>query len=209
MDEVAGTAFERLIEGASPDGRERLRKVQSELGLREHDALWGVIGALEYYQALYEAAPERIEKVVDKALNAMEASARAASEYAAERTRAVLVDKVSDAVLTVTKQATRKNMIKWGMGAVVVAGAICFTLMWAAFDAGRSAGEVAEQARATDAAARVSWINSAEGQAVAKMRDSGALDHLRRCDNPGWKVEGGVCYPYVDASGSIYGWRLP
>jgi hypothetical protein len=209
MDEGDGAAFERLIEGASPEGRERLRRVQSELGLRENDGLWGVIGALEYYQTLYEATPARIEKVVDKALNAMEASARAASEYAAERTRAVLVDKVSDAVVTVANQTARKNTIKWGIGAVIVAGAICFALMWAAFDAGWSAGEIAEHARVTDAAARVSWINSAEGQAVAKMRDSGALDHLRRCDNPGWKAEGGVCYPYADAGGSIYGWRLP
>jgi hypothetical protein len=108
MDERHAGAFERLIEGASTEGRERLRRVQSELGLKENDGLWGVIGALEYYQSLYEATPARIEKVVDKALNAMELSARAASEYAAERTRAVLVDKVSDGVLAVAGRSAHR-----------------------------------------------------------------------------------------------------
>jgi hypothetical protein len=208
MDEGHAGAFERLIKEASPEGRERLRRVQSELGLKENDGLWGVIGALEYYQSLYEATPTHIEKVVDKALNAMELSARAASEYAAERTRAVLVDKVSDGVLAVANQAARKNTIKWGIGAVVVAGALCCVLMWAAFYAGRRAGEDAQHAKMADATARVSWINSAEGQAVERMRDSGALDHLRRCDNPGWKAESGICYPYSSTDGKVYGWRL-
>jgi hypothetical protein len=146
--------------------------------------------------------------VVDKALNAMESSAHAASEYAAERTRAVLVDKVSDGVLAVANQAARRITIKWGIGAVVVAGALCCALMWAAFDVGRRAGEDAEHSKMADATARASWINSAEGQAVEKMRDSGALDHLRRCDNPGWKAEGGICYPYSSTDRKIYGWRL-
>jgi hypothetical protein len=52
--------------------------------------------------------------------------------------------------------------------------------MWAAFDAGRSAGQDAEHAKTADATARALWINSAERQAVERARDSGALDHLRR-----------------------------
>jgi hypothetical protein len=40
----------------------RMRRVSGALNLRDNDALWSMIVALEYYARLYEAMPDRIRR---------------------------------------------------------------------------------------------------------------------------------------------------
>lgn len=52
----------REVSGDVPDGTSlaRMHQVSSALNLRDNDALWSIIAALEYYARLYEAMPERV-----------------------------------------------------------------------------------------------------------------------------------------------------
>ncbi len=52
----------REVSGDVPDGANlaRMHQVSSALNLRDNDALWSIIAALEYYARLYEAMPERV-----------------------------------------------------------------------------------------------------------------------------------------------------
>ena len=62
----------REISGDVPDGASlaRMHQVSSALNLRDNDALWSIIAALEYYARLYEAMPERIRWASEGSLEA-------------------------------------------------------------------------------------------------------------------------------------------
>jgi len=54
------SSFERMLRRAATEReRDQLRRVQAELGLRENDALWLVIFALQYYEGCPASAPLR------------------------------------------------------------------------------------------------------------------------------------------------------
>jgi len=53
-DESAIAAFEKLLgRQSTPAEREQLFRVKEALGLRENDALWLILFALQYYESLY------------------------------------------------------------------------------------------------------------------------------------------------------------
>ena len=87
MTDAATTisSFERLLGRAATESeREQLRRVQAELGLRENDALWLVIFALQYYEGLYRQFPKAIaaeaQRVLLETRVAAEATIRAGAE---------------------------------------------------------------------------------------------------------------------------------
>jgi hypothetical protein len=60
-DEGAISAFEKLLGRESkPAEREQLYRVKEALGLRDNDALWLVLFALQYYDSLYRQFPKAI-----------------------------------------------------------------------------------------------------------------------------------------------------
>jgi hypothetical protein len=62
----------REVSGDVPDGASlaRMHRVSSALNLRDNDALWSIVAALEYYARLYEAMPERIRWASEGSLEA-------------------------------------------------------------------------------------------------------------------------------------------
>jgi hypothetical protein len=62
----------REVSGDVPDGASlaRMHQVSSAMNLRDNDALWSIIAALEYYARLYEAMPERIRWASEGSLEA-------------------------------------------------------------------------------------------------------------------------------------------
>ncbi len=45
---------------------ERFQRIESLLGIKDNDALWTIIIALEYQRDYYQALPEKIQKIVDE-----------------------------------------------------------------------------------------------------------------------------------------------
>ncbi len=62
----------REVSGDVPDGASlaRMHRVSSALNLRDNDALWSIVAALEYYARLYETMPERIRWASEGSLDA-------------------------------------------------------------------------------------------------------------------------------------------
>ncbi|WP_321800144.1 hypothetical protein [Burkholderia sp. BCC1988] len=60
------------VAGEVPDETSlaRMRRISSVLNLRDNDALWSIIAALEYYARLYEAMPERVRWASEGSLEA-------------------------------------------------------------------------------------------------------------------------------------------
>ena len=96
-DEGAISAFEKLLGRESkPAEREQLYRVKEALGLRDNDALWLVLFALQYYDSLYRQFPKAIGQEATRVLNetrvAADASMRASLEQAkADLTHAMAV----------------------------------------------------------------------------------------------------------------------
>jgi len=71
-------SFAKLLGRQPSDAeRQRLYQVRDALGLKNNDALWLVLMALEHYQNLYESIPERIEEAAKKAARSAAAQAQA------------------------------------------------------------------------------------------------------------------------------------
>ena len=71
-------SFTKLL-GRQPNDAERqhLYRVRDALGLKNNDALWLVLMALEHYENLYVNIPERIEAAAKKAARSAAAQAQA------------------------------------------------------------------------------------------------------------------------------------
>ena len=89
-NEGAISAFEKLLGRESkPAEREQLYRVKDALGLRDNDALWLVLFALQYYDSLYRQFPKAIgqeaAKILGETRAAADASMRASLEQAKGR----------------------------------------------------------------------------------------------------------------------------
>ena len=61
MDATKFERLERLLDRELSDGeKERLRRIQDTLGIKDNDGMWDVIIALEYQRKYYDELPEKI-----------------------------------------------------------------------------------------------------------------------------------------------------
>jgi hypothetical protein len=115
-------SFTKLL-GRQPSDAERqqLYRVRDALGLKNNDALWLVLMALEHYQNLYESIPERIEPAAKKAARSAAAQAQADVNNAI----ASLIPTVESAVRqgarwALAQEAVSRSMLTLIAGCVVV-----------------------------------------------------------------------------------------
>jgi hypothetical protein len=116
MTDAATTisSFERLIGRAATESeREQLRRVQAELGLRENDALWLVIFALQYYEGLYRQFPKAIAAEAQRVLLETRAAAEATIRAGAESAKADLAKAIATAARDVARDVARRQMMQW------------------------------------------------------------------------------------------------
>lgn len=114
----------------------RLREIGNRLNLREDDALWPLLAALEYQRVYYEALPKKIAAASKTIMDGM--------AVAAEKETAAAQARLTDSVVKEARYLASK--IQWGeLLPMIIAGVIAmFTYsalcMWAGFQLG--AGEI-------------------------------------------------------------------
>ena len=127
-------SFAKLLGRQPTDAdRQQLYRVRDALGLKNNDALWLVLMALQHYESLYADIPDSIKQ------SAQKAAASAAGQAQAEVNRAVaaLVPTVEDAVSHAATAAVNRtlNRVKLGQSiittwlALIVVG-IAFAIGW-------------------------------------------------------------------------------
>ncbi|WP_051133931.1 DUF6753 family protein [Methylocystis sp. ATCC 49242] len=122
------SSFERLLGRAATEReREQLRRVQSELGLRENDALWLVIFALQYYEGLYRQFPKAIAAEAQRVLSETRVAAEATIRAGAESAKADLAKAIATAARDVARDVARRQMIQWLIVGMLV-GACLFSV---------------------------------------------------------------------------------
>jgi len=116
MDETTAplSSFERLLgRMATERERDQLRRVQAELGLKENDALWLVIFALQYYEGLYRQFPKAIAAEAQRVLSETRVTAEATIRAGAESAKADLARAIAITAREVARDVARRQMIQW------------------------------------------------------------------------------------------------
>jgi hypothetical protein len=124
------TLFERLVgRGATDAERERLYRLRQVLGLRDNDAFWSIVMALEHYDSLFRAYPEKLAEATAQAVeNVRAACASAAREEVAAVQRA-LAERVSETSVALARKLADKPLglhrVTMALAAIVAFGALC------------------------------------------------------------------------------------
>jgi len=187
--------------------RERVRSYADTFGIEPTDAVWALMIVLGRYNDLYEAVPEKINVTVQGILEKIRSAAAAEAESSRVSLQASLTDAVVGAAESVAARNGRRELLKWSAiasaaGVFMLTGVFVFGY-WLGFDHGRARGFNA----GVEGHLVASWALSADGLRAYELWKAGYLEHLTACDQPGWKLESGVCYPRAD-EGKLYGWRV-
>ncbi|MDE2361114.1 MAG: hypothetical protein KGM42_00440 [Hyphomicrobiales bacterium] len=128
----ASSNFERVFgRAATATEREQLRHVQTALGLRDNDALWLVLFALQYYESLYRQFPKAIAGEAARVLTETRAAADSVIRASAEQARADLAKAVASVAHEVARDTAHRAATQWVIAGMAVGVAI-FALGWCA-----------------------------------------------------------------------------
>jgi len=206
-------SFSKLL-GRQPNDAERqqLYKVRDALGLKNNDAIWLVLMALQYYQDQYEIFPNLIAQAAKDTLVNFKSTADAMVKASAEAAKADLAKAVALAAHEVAHNTSAKQMWQWAGGCIAVAFLCVGLFGWymhsSGHDGGYNSGYGVGYSEAKDEKAAAAWANTPEGKLAYRFAQSGELQRLARCQGKGWKIEKGVCYPYANVNEGTYGWSL-
>lgn len=217
-DSSLNDSFAKLL-GRQPSDAERqqLYRVRDALELKNNDALWLVLMALQYYQDQYERFPKAIALAASETLASFKETADTMIQASAEATKADLAKAVVKTAQDVANHTAKKKMYQWAAGCLAVAflafGLFGWFLHSKAYDAGYNSGYGVGYAEAKDEKAAAAWANTPEGKSAYRLAQVGSISALIHCNQPGWKIENGGGYPHSvtkkDGSAETYGWRLP
>lgn len=107
----------------------RLREVGNSLGLREDDALWPLLAALEYQRVYYEALPEKIAGASKEIMDGMTAAAQ--RETAAAQAR--LTDSVVKEAEYLASTIQYAKLVPMGLLALICLLAYGSLMLWAGY----------------------------------------------------------------------------
>ncbi len=207
-------SFAKLL-GRQPSDAERqqLYTVRDALGLKNNDALWLVLMALQHYQDQYERFPNAIALAAKETLANFKATADATVKASAEAAKADLAQAVALAAREVAYHTSAKQMWQWAGGCIAVAFLCVGIFGWYmhsnGHDDGYNSGYGVGYSEAKDEKAAAAWANTPEGKLAYRFAQSGELQRLAKCQGKGWTVEKGNCFPYPFQNKGTYGWRLP
>ena len=112
----------RKLLGRQPSDSERqnLFKVRDALGLKNNDALWLVLMALEHYKSQYEQLPAAIAKSASDTLQKFGSTADAIMKASAEKAKSDLAEKLASAESEIARNTSKKEMWQWPATCIVV-----------------------------------------------------------------------------------------
>ena len=206
-------SFAKLL-GRQPSDAERqsLYRVRDALGLKNNDALWLVLMALQHYQDQYEKFPQAIAQAAKDTLVNFKVTADATVKASAEAAKADLAQAVASAAQEVAHNTSRKQMWKWAAGCISVAFVCMGLTSWYMYKqgigSGYSLGYGYGYRDAKDEKAAAAWANTPEGKLAYRFAQMRELSSLAKCDKPGWYVKDGACFVQPAPSGT-YGWKIP
>jgi hypothetical protein len=129
-EEALLSSFERLLgRQASEEEKIRLLRTKDVLNLRDNDALWMVLMALEEYAYQFDRVPAKIQKeteaLVEGHKKILEAEAVNAAEKSLEKLSSALAKQI-EVSMEQTSKAKYRVSLGWSVMALVLLSVLCF-----------------------------------------------------------------------------------
>jgi hypothetical protein len=124
------TAFAQLV-GRQPTQAEseRLHRLRSVLGLRDNDAFWSIVLALEHYDSFFRAYPSELAAVTERAVENVRAACAAAAAQEVAAVQRALAEKVADTSAALARKLAERpvgvHRVTAALAAVVAFGSLC------------------------------------------------------------------------------------
>jgi len=123
-------AFARVVgRQASDEERTRLYRLRDALGLRDNDAFWSIVMALEHYDSFFRAYPEKLAEETARAIENARAAFAVAAEKEAAQVERVLSQRVAETSVQIARKLAERpvglHRVTTVLAAVVAFGALC------------------------------------------------------------------------------------
>jgi hypothetical protein len=113
----------------SDEERTRLYRLRDALGLRDNDAFWSIVMALEHYDSFFRAYPEKLAEETARAIENARAAFAVAAEKEAAQVQRVLSEKVAETSVQIARRLAERpvgiHRVTTALAAVVAFGALC------------------------------------------------------------------------------------
>ena len=203
-------SFAKLLGRQPTDAdRQRLYRVRDALGLKNNDALWLVLMALQHYQSQYEKFPKAIELVALDTIKSFKVSADATARASMEAAKADMAKAVETTALQVAHDVAGRDRTQWLIGSFIAAAVILGGWGLLMNRMGYNEGVGVGYSEAKDEKAAAAWANTPQGKQAYELAKSTDIDALANCSRPGWHIKKGVCIVGPTSDKETYGWSVP
>jgi AcrR family transcriptional regulator len=114
---------------ASDEERQRLYRLRDALGLRDNDAFWSIVMALEYYDSFFRRYPAELAEYTERCIEDARAAFAAAAEREAAQVQRTLSEKVAETSVAIARRLAERpvglHRVTMLLAAVVAFGAPC------------------------------------------------------------------------------------
>lgn len=123
------SAFQRLLGREPSEGeRQRLYRLREVLGLRDNDAFWAIVMALEHYDAWFRQYPEKLAEETRRTIEHARATFAAAAQSEAASVERALSHKVAETSVEIARKLAERpvglHRVTLVLSAVVGFGAL-------------------------------------------------------------------------------------
>lgn len=240
MKKSSKEIFDEYLKGQlNQESLQRLKEIQSLTRIRDNDALWLILIALESYLVTYQKIPRMISESAETIFTNLTKNLNEAANFSLQKSLCASHEYISKAISDISNKVVykvAKESIFIISAAAVLISAFIIVMFFFAFGLGFSAGEKdltkktynqlynkakeeyasgfkdgedAGYKRSYDEKAAASWANTPEGRLSYTFSRTSQYSNLIKCDLPGWFIKDGFCYPNKAENGALYGWQLP
>ena len=123
-------AFAKVVgRQASDEERARLYRLRDALGLRDNDAFWSIVMALEHYDAFFRQYPAQLAEQTARSIESARAAFAVAAEKEAAEVHRVLSARVAETSVEIARKLAERpvglHRVTTVLAAVVAFGALC------------------------------------------------------------------------------------
>jgi hypothetical protein len=123
-------AFAKVVgRQASEEERARLYRLRDALGLRDNDAFWSIVMALEHYDSFFRRYPAELAEYTERCIEDARAAFAAAAAREAAEVQRTLSEKVAETSVAIARRLAERpvglHRVTMLLAAVVAFGALC------------------------------------------------------------------------------------
>ena len=178
------SAFEKVLGRQPSDAeRQRLYRLRDSLGLRDNDAFWAIVMALEQYDALFREYPRQLAEESARTIESARATFAAAAQSEAAHVQEMLSQRVAETSVKIARKLAERPLalhrVTTVLAAVVAFGRLCVNAGYNLASSARPFWASAERLLRGPAGARYGVRGTRRVDAVCVC---GARISLRRAD---------------------------